>query len=140
MASWLLLQSVDYGKSGKLQFDESKFMEAMLESPEKVKNIMNSFAGELKAFADGKISESPQNVGLTTAKEGEIPNRVDQLERQARAISQRIDALEAQLAMEQAALEALYTNMETRLAELTKMSSYITSLSSLYYPSGGNNS
>ncbi|MCD6182687.1 MAG: flagellar filament capping protein FliD [Thermovirga sp.] len=133
-------ESVDYGKSGKLQFDESKFMEAMLESPEKVKNIMNSFAGELKAFADGKISESPQNVGLTTAKEGEIPNRIDQLERQARAISQRIDALEAQLAMEQAALEALYTNMETRLAELTKMSSYITSLSSLYYPPGGDNS
>jgi len=133
-------ESVDYGKSGKLKFDESKFMKAMLESPEKVKNIMNSFAGELKVFADGKISESPQNVGLTTAKEGEIPNKIDQLERQAEAISQRIDALEAQLAMEKAALEALYTNMEMRLAELTKMSSYITSLSSFYYPPGGDNS
>jgi len=133
-------ESADYGKSGKLKFDESKFMEAMLESPEKVKNIMNSFAGELKALADGKISKSPQKVGLTIAKEGEIPNRIDQLERQARAISQRIDALEAQLAMEKAALEALYTNMETRLAELTKMSSYIASLSSFYYTAGGGNS
>lgn len=125
--------SSDYGKSGKLAFDESKFMKAMLESPEKVKSVMNAFAKELQAYADGMVSESSQSVGGTTAKKGKIPNKIDQLERQARAISQRIDELEARLAMEQASLEAMYADMETRLAELTQMTMYLGFLS--YYGS-----
>jgi len=125
--------STDYGKSGKLTFDEGKFMKAMLESPDKVKSVMNAFAKELQAYADGMVSESPQSVGGTTAKKGKIPNKIDQLERQAEAISQRIEELEARLAIEQASLEAMYADMETRLAELTQMTSY---LSFLNYNSG----
>jgi flagellar capping protein FliD len=86
---------------------------------------MNAFAKELQAYADGMVSESSQSVGGTTAKKGKIPNKIDQLERQARAISQRIDELEARLAMEQASLEAMYADMETRLAELTQMTMYL---------------
>jgi flagellar hook-associated protein 2 len=124
-------ESADYGKSGKLEFDEATFMEAMLEDPESVTELMNAFAADLQDFTDSMVSDSTVSVGGTTAKEGKITNRIDYLETQSDEIDERIESWEAQLEMEQATLEARYTAMEVALAELEQSSSYLSALSSM---------
>lgn len=129
-------ESVDFGKSGKLEFDESAFMKAMLEDPESVSELVNSFAADLQEFTDGMISDSTISVGGTTAKEGKITNRIDYLETQSDEIDERIENWEAQLKMEQATLEARYAAMETSLAQLSQSSGFLASLSSMNFSSG----
>ncbi len=128
-------ESLDYGKSGKLEFNESAFMEGMLKDPSAVKELMNSFAADMKTFAEGMISKSAITVGTTIAKEGSLSNRMDSLERSSNNIDERIENLEARLAMEKASLEILYANMETSLAEMTQKAEYLSSLTSFDYSS-----
>jgi flagellar hook-associated protein 2 len=124
-------ESVDYGKSGKLQFDETAFMEAMLDDPGSVMEMVRSFAVEMKTFTEGMISRSTISVGGTTAIKGRIYSQIDTLERQSLDIDRRVADFEARLEMEKASLEALYSNMESRIAMISKQASYITSLSQL---------
>lgn len=128
-------ESAGYGKSGKLEFDESVFMKAMLNDPSSVKELMNSFASEMKIFADSMVSNSEILVGNTTAKEGALSNRIDSLEKSSNDIDEKIEDLEARLAMERASLESLYANMETSLSELTQRASYLSALTSYNYSS-----
>ena len=121
-------ESKDFGKSGKLEFDESTFMKAMLENPGSVKDIMQSFATEMADFTKGMISRTPEIVGGTTVKKGTLVNRIDSLEQQSSRIDKRIADFEARLEMERASLEKLYANMETRIAEINYQSSYISAL------------
>lgn len=122
-------ESTDYGKSGKLEFDESAFMESMLKDPKAVMEMVTSFATEMKSFTKGMVSSSTVSVGGTTAKEGKIYSQIDTLEKQSEDIDDRITDFEARLEMEQASLEALYANMESRISALTQQASYLTSLS-----------
>lgn len=126
-------ESVDYGKSGKLEFDESSFMEAMLNDPSAVKDLMNSFATEMKDFTESMISNSSVEIGGTTVKEGSLSNTIDSLQRSSSDIDERIEELETRLALEKASLETLYANMETTLSELTQQASYLSALTSYNY-------
>ncbi len=128
-------KSSNYGKSGELDFDESAFMEAMLSDPSAVKGLMNSFASEMKTFAESMISDSSISVGGTIAKEGSLSNRIDSLETNSNSIDERIENLEARLAMEKASLESLYANMETSLAEMSQRAGYLSALTSYDYSS-----
>jgi flagellar hook-associated protein 2 len=131
-------ESANYGKSGKLEFDESAFMEGMLKDPASVQDLLNSMASEMKVFADNMSSDSSINVGGVSAVEGKIPNRIDSLERRSDDIDERITDFNARLEMERASLEALYSNMETTLAKLSEQSSYLGYFSSVNM-SGNNN-
>lgn len=131
-------ESTDFGKSGKLEFDESAFMKAMLENPGRVKDIMQSFATEMADFSKGMISGTPEIIGGVTVKQGTLVNRIDTLEQQSSRIDKRIADFEARLEMEKASLEKLYTNMETRLSEMNYQSYYTSAL--WEYGSGNSNS
>jgi flagellar hook-associated protein 2 len=121
-------ESVDYGKSGKLEFDESAFMEAMLDDPRGVQEVLQSFAEEMQNFTEQMVSGAPENVGGTMVKTGTIVNRIDTLEERSSQIDERVADFEARLAMEQASLEKLYANMETRLSEMNQQSYYFSAL------------
>lgn len=129
-------ESVDFGKSGKLEFDEATFMEAMLEDPESVSELINTMATELHEFSESMISDSTMSVGGKTVKEGRLSSRIDSLETRSDEIDQRIEDWEAQLAMERATLEARYVAMETTLAEISQNSGYLSALSSMNFSSG----
>ncbi|KUK58478.1 MAG: Flagellar hook-associated 2 domain-containing protein, partial [Synergistales bacterium 53_16] len=130
-------ESTDFGKSGKLEFDESAFMKAMLENPGRVKDIMQSFATEMADFSKGMISGTPEIIGGVTVKQGTLVNRIDTLEQQSSRIDKRIADFEARLEMEKASLEKLYTNMEIRLSEMNYQSYYTSAL--WEYGSGNSN-
>jgi len=121
-------ESVDFGKSGKLRFDESAFMEAMLDDPRGVGEVLRSFAEEMQGFTKQMISGTPESVGGTMVKTGTIINRIDSLEERSSRIDERIADFEARLAMEQASLEKLYANMERRLSEMNQQSYYFSAL------------
>jgi flagellar hook-associated protein 2 len=121
-------ESVDFGKSGKLQFDESAFMEAMLDDPRGVGEVLRSFAEEMQGFTKQMISGTPESVGGTMVKTGTIINRIDTLEKRSSRIDERIVDFEARLEMEQASLEKLYANMERRLSEMNQQSYYFSAL------------
>ncbi len=121
-------ESVDFGKSGKLQFDESVFMEAMLQDPRGVGEVLQSFAVEMQGFTKQMISGTPESMGGTIVKTGTIINRIDSLEERSSRIDERIADFEARLAMEQASLEKLYANMERRLSEMNQQSYYFSAL------------
>jgi len=133
-------ESLDYGKSGKLVFDESAFMESMLEDPESVQEMINSYAVELKSYTEGMISKSTISVGGTTAKKGKIYSQIDTLEKQSKAIDKRVADFEIRLQMQQASLEALYSNMESRISALTQQAAYISSFSNFTSSSGDGSS
>lgn len=121
-------ESVDYGKSGKLEFDESAFMEAMLDDPRGVREVLQSFAEKMQGFTKQMISGTPESVGGTMVKTGTIINRIDTLEKRSSRIDERIADFEARLEMEQASLEKLYANMERRLSEMNQQSYYFSAL------------
>ncbi len=132
----LSTESTDYGKSGKLEFDESEFMEAMLNDSEGVSELVHSVATELSGYVDSMISDSTTSVGGKTVKEGRLSSRIDSLETQSDEIDDRVAEWEAQLAMEKATLEARYVAMETSLAEITQNTGFVSSLSSMNFGSG----
>ncbi|MFA0888277.1 MAG: flagellar filament capping protein FliD [Synergistales bacterium] len=123
-------ESSDFGKSGKLEFDESAFMEMMKTDPEAVAETLNAFASRLTALAGGMVSKSTVSVGGVSTREGRIPQRIDSLERQSERIDLRVKDLEARLILQKASLEALYANMETSLSKMTQQSGMLSVLSS----------
>jgi len=115
-------------------------MESMLEDPESVQEMINSYAVELKSYTEGMISKSTISVGGTTAKKGKIYSQIDTLEKQSKAIDKRVADFEIRLQMQQASLEALYSNMESRISALTQQAAYISSFSNFTSSSGDGSS
>jgi len=122
--------SANYGESGKLEFDESKFMESMLKDPSSVKDLMKSFASDMKDFTESMISESTTTIGGMSSKKGTLTNRIDSLGKSSDAIDDKIDDLEDRLAMQKASLQKRYAAMETKLASLDQSSKYLSYLAS----------
>jgi flagellar hook-associated protein 2 len=137
-------ESADFGKSGKLEFDESAFMEKMKTDPEAVAETLKTFAGRLEALSDGMVSRSTVNVGGVSVKKGRLLQQVDSLEKQSEQIDRRVKDLEARLALQKAALEAMYSEMEASLARLTQqagmLSIFSSGLSSSSFGSSGSDS
>ena len=122
--------SHNYGESGKLKFDESKFMESMLKDPSSVKDLMKSFASDMKDFTEGMISKSSTTVGGISAKKGTLINRIDSLETSSDVIDDKIDDLEDRLVLQKASLQKRYAAMETKLAYLDQNAKYLSYLAS----------
>jgi len=122
--------SSDFGKSGKLQFDESAFMESMKTDPNAVADTLKTFASRLISFCEGMASSSRIDVGGVSAKKGRILQQIDTLERQSGQLDKRIQDLEVRLALQKASLETLYSNMEANLAKLTRQSGMLSIFSS----------
>lgn len=137
-------ESADFGKSGKLEFDESAFMENMKSDPKAVADTLKTFADRLGAVSEGMVSRSTVLVGGTSVKKGRLIQQVDSLEKQSGQIDGRIKDLEARLALQRASLEALYSEMEASLAKLTQqagmLSIFSSGLSSSSFGSSGSNS
>lgn len=123
-------EATDFGKSGKLEFDESVFMENMKSDPKAVAETLKTFADRLGVISDGMVSRSTVNVGGVSVKKGRLLQQVDSLEKQSGQIDQRVKDLETRLALQKASLEALYSEMEASLAKLTQQASMLSIFSS----------
>lgn len=121
-------ESADFGKSGKLEFNSTKFMEAMAADPSGVQKLVKDMADGVDAKLEGVISTSNTEVGGTVAKKGRVPSQISTWENEVSLIQKRIKDHETKLTTQQANMYKQYAQMEQRLAKLQAQSSSLSSI------------
>ncbi len=120
-------ESTDYGKSGKLEFDTDKFMEALREDPEGVAAIMNTVMTSMDEYIENMVSTSQIEVGNTTAPKGRIASQIYTYESEITTLDTRISDLERRLEVRARGLYESFANAEVRLAKLQQQASWLSS-------------
>ncbi|GEM_PF-525249 len=118
-------ESINYGKSGKLEFDETAFDAAFDRNPEAVRDLIRGAAARLLELVDGYVSSIPVNVGGAVVREGRIPNRIDSIDSTIRDLRKQIASFEYRLEMKKVSLTQRFTRLEEALSQLTKQSQWL---------------
>lgn len=121
-------ESADYGKSGKLEFDEEKFMEALRKDPDGVAAIMTTVMTSMDEYIDGMVNTSQQQVGTATVPKGRIAGQIYAYQSEITAIDKRISDLERRLEVRARGLYESFAMAEVRLAELQQQAQWLASV------------
>ncbi|MFZ5639695.1 MAG: flagellar filament capping protein FliD [Bacillota bacterium] len=135
--------SDDYGKSGKLQIDETKFKEALAANPDAVIQL---FSNTADTDGDGTVeysekgvavriteelnnltSSSTTSIGGTVVKVGTILNTIDSIDKIIDGYGDQINAFEERLKLREKALWDQFTALENALSTLNNQASWLTS-------------
>ena len=126
----LSTESLDFGKSGRLQFDAEKFMEALEKNSEDVGNIMVSFANRMDSEINDMVSSIQTEVGGTVAIKGGLPSQQKAWQNQIDSLNKRITDHERRLTMRQQSLYKQYARMEQYMGNMSSQSAWLASVSS----------
>ncbi|KUK40197.1 MAG: Putative flagellar hook-associated protein 2 [Synergistales bacterium 54_24] len=121
-------ESIDYGKSGKLEFDTDKFMAAMTEDPQSVADLVNGVANKFESYLANMVDAVPVAIGGSTAPRGRVPSQIQNLQEQIRSIDKRIADFEERLSIRQRGLYEQFSQMENTLAQLNQQASWLASV------------
>ncbi len=121
-------ESSDYGKSGKLEFDSDKFMEALRNDPDGVAAIMNTVMGKMDEYIGNMVDTSQIEVGYTTAPKGRIASQITTWQTEIATIDKRIAESEARLELRARGLYEQFAQAEVNLAKLQQQSSWLASV------------
>jgi flagellar hook-associated protein 2 len=121
-------ESIDYGKSGKLEFDTDKFMAAMTEDPQGVAGLVNGVVNKFESYLANMVDAVPVAIGGSTALRGRVPSQVQHLQNQIEAIDKRIADFEERLSIRQRGLYERFSQMENTLAQLNQQASWLASV------------
>ncbi len=124
----IMTESVDYGKSGKLEFDEAKFDQKFAENPQQVKELIQSVATRLYNFVESYASNVPVQTGPIVSKEGRIPNRIDLITRRITDLQKQIADFEKRLDIKRRGLLQKFMMMENALAQMQEQSSWLAGI------------
>lgn len=121
-------ESADYGKSGKLEFDQEKFMEALRKDPDGVAAIMTTVMSSMDDYIDGMVNTSQQQVGTATVPKGRIAGQIYAYQSEITSIDKRISDLERRLEVRARGLYESFARSEVRLAELQQQAQWLASV------------
>lgn len=121
-------ESTDYGKSGKLEFDTDKFMEALQKDPEGVAAIMNTMMTSMDEYIGNMVDASQVQVGDTTAPKGRIASQIYTYQSEITTLNKRISDFERRLEVRARGLYESFANAEVRLAKLQQQASWLSSV------------
>lgn len=121
-------ESIDYGKSGKLEFDTDKFMAAMTEDPQSVADLVNGVANKFESYLANMVDAVPVAIGVSTALRGRVPSQIQNLQEQIQSIDKRIADFEERLSIRQRGLYERFSQMENTLAQLNQQASWLASV------------
>lgn len=121
-------ESIDYGKSGKLEFDTDKFMAAMTEDPQGVAGLVKGVVNKFESYLANMVDAVPVAIGGSTALRGRVPSQVQHLQNQIEAIDKRIADSEERLSIRQRGLYEQFSQMENTLAKLNQQASWLASV------------
>lgn len=133
--------SDDFGKSGRLQIDETKFKEALSANPDAViqlftnnadtdtdgtiefgeKGVAQRVSDELKNLTDS----ATRSVGGVTVKNGTILSKIDSIDKIINGYDDQITAFEERLKLREKALWSQFTALETALSTLNNQASWL---------------
>ncbi len=121
-------EEADFGKSGKIEFDTTKFMEAMTKDPSAVQKLVASATEKTNTYLEGVISTSNIAIGDTTAKKGKVPSQIATWESEVSLLQKRIKDHETKLTTQQANMYKQYATMEQQLVKLQAQASSLSSI------------
>ncbi|MBQ7562218.1 MAG: flagellar filament capping protein FliD [Synergistaceae bacterium] len=115
--------STDYGKSGELEFDTSKFMEALEDNPTEVQDLMVKFAGEMDTWLKSMLTTSAS--GET---KGTLSRQIDDIQTQIDSINEYLENYQERLDRMEESLRSKYAAAEDRIAQLSQKASSIAAI------------
>ncbi|GAB4264434.1 flagellar filament capping protein FliD [Thermincola ferriacetica] len=139
--------SDDFGKSGKLQIDETKLKDAVNQDPEGVARLFfndldgdqdidageTGIAVKLQNEMEQFISSSTKSIGGVIVKKGLIPARLDSLDKVIKDYDGKIAAYEERLQLREEELWRQFTAMEKALSDMQNQASWLAGqLNALY--------
>ena len=125
--------SDDYGKSGELEFDTQKFMDALEDNPDEVQELMLMFASSMDSWCKSMLtsSETGGTTGTLTRQINDLDSQIKNIDEYLEKYQERIDRMEENL-------RSKYSAAEQRIASLSQQASAISAI--LQQLSGNNNS
>ena len=121
-------EKTDYGKSGKLEFDTDKFIEALRKDPDGVAGIMNTVMEKMDGTIANLVDASQVEVGSTTAPKGRVASQISMWQSEISTINKRITDFERRLDIRARGLYDSFAQAEVRLAALQQQSSWLASV------------
>lgn len=124
----LSTESSDYGKSGKLEFDSNKFMDALRKDPDGVAAIMNTIMTEMEEYVGNMVDTAQVEVGGTTAPKGRIAGQISAWQSEINTIRKRITEHENRLQLRARGLYDQFARAEVNLGKLQQQASWLASV------------
>jgi len=131
-------ESTDYGKSGKLEFNTDKFMDALRNDPDGVAAIMNTVMTQMDEYAGNMVDASQVEVGSTVVPKGRIASQITTWQTEIATIDKRISESEARLELRARGLYEQFAQAEVNLAKLQQQASWLASVVSQLSGTGSN--
>ena len=125
----LSTEALDFGKSGRLEFNTEEFMEAVKENSVDLGSLMVSFANRMDSEINDLVSNIQTEVGGTVAIKGGLPSQQKAWQSQIDALNKRITDYESRLSMRQQTLYLQYARMEQYMSDMSAQSSWLASVS-----------
>ncbi|NCB27253.1 MAG: hypothetical protein EOM62_17635 [Bacteroidia bacterium] len=121
-------ESTDYGKSGNLEFDTEKFMEALQQDPESVAAIMNTVMSDMDSYIGNMVDSTQIEVaGGVTSPKGRIASQISTYKSEITTLGKRIAALDLRLELRARGLYNSFAQAEVRLAQLQEQATWLSS-------------
>ncbi|NLK20155.1 MAG: flagellar filament capping protein FliD, partial [Synergistaceae bacterium] len=121
-------ESADYGKSGKLEFNAEKFVEALRKDPDGVAAIMNTTMEKMDEYVGNMVDATQVEVGNTTAPRGRIASQINTWQSEISTIDKRIAEFDRRLELRARGLYEQFSRAEVRLAKLQQQASWLASV------------
>ncbi len=130
----LATTSTDYGKSGELEFDESKFMEALEDNSDETQELMLMFANSMDSWVKSMLTSS-----ATGATKGTLSRQIDDLDTQIKSIDEYLERYQERLDRQEESLRKRFAAAEQNIAELSQQAASIASILSMMNSNAANN-
>ena len=127
--------SDDYGKSGELEFDTDKFMEALEDNPDEVQNLMLKFASSMDTW-----TKSMLNSSASGATSGTLTRQIEDIDTQISSIDEYLEKYQDRLDRMEESLRTKYAAAEQQISKLSQQASAISAILQQLTSSGSSNS
>ncbi|MBQ7593869.1 MAG: flagellar filament capping protein FliD [Synergistaceae bacterium] len=126
--------TVDFTKveSGELEFNESKFMEALEDNPDEVQELMRMFANQMDSWCKSMLSSATEG----NAK-GTLTRQIDDIDTQIQSIDEYLEKYQDRLDRQEESLRSKFSAAESQIAKLSQQANSIASILNML---NGNNS
>ncbi|MBR2207407.1 MAG: flagellar filament capping protein FliD [Synergistaceae bacterium] len=125
--------SDDYGKSGELEFDTDKFMEALEENPDEVQDLMLKFASSMDTW-----TKSMLNSSASGATSGTLTRQIEDIDTQIKSIDEYLEKYQDRLDRMEESLRTKYAAAEQQISKLSQQASAISAILQQLTSSGSN--
>ena len=119
----LATTSTDYGKSGELEFDESKFMEALEGDADETQELMLMFANEMDSWTKSMLTSS-----ATGETKGTLSRQIDDIQTQIDSIDEYLEKYQERLDRQEESLRKKFAAAEQNIADLSQQAASISSI------------